>query len=71
MSQATLPTDLFIDGAFVRGEGEIERVLDPASGALLAEVPEAGAEQLHKAVSAAHRAFDAWRDTTPAERSAS
>jgi aminobutyraldehyde dehydrogenase len=70
MSQATLPTDLFIDGAFVRGEGEIERVLDPASGALLAEVPEAGAEQLHKAVSAAHRAFDAWRDTTPAERSA-
>lgn len=70
MSQATLPTDLFIDGAFVRGEGEIERVLDPACGALLAEVPEAGAEQLHKAVSAAHRAFDAWRDTTPAERSA-
>ncbi|HMQ71399.1 MAG: gamma-aminobutyraldehyde dehydrogenase [Rhodoferax sp.] len=61
---------MFIDGAFVRGEGEIERVLDPASGALLAEVPEAGAEQLHKAVSAAHRAFDAWRDTTPAERSA-
>ncbi|MBI3156379.1 MAG: gamma-aminobutyraldehyde dehydrogenase [Burkholderiales bacterium] len=70
MSQATLPTDLFIDGAFVRGDGEIERVLDPATGALLAEVPEAGAEQLHKAVSAAHRAFDAWRDTTPAERSA-
>ncbi|HMR70652.1 MAG TPA: gamma-aminobutyraldehyde dehydrogenase [Rubrivivax sp.] len=54
----------------MRGEGEIERVLAPASGALLAEVPEAGAEQLHKAVSAAHRAFDAWRDTTPAERSA-
>lgn len=63
-----LPTDLFIDGAFQRGEGEAERVLNPATGALLVEVPEASAEQLHKAVSAAHRAFDAWRDTTPADR---
>lgn len=63
-----LPTDLFIDGAFQRGEGEPERVLNPATGALLVEVPEASAEQLHKAVSAAHRAFDAWRDTTPADR---
>lgn len=63
-----LPTDLFIDGAFQRGEGEAERVLNPATGALLVEVPEASAEQLHKAVSAAHRAFDGWRDTTPADR---
>jgi aminobutyraldehyde dehydrogenase len=65
----TLPTDLFIDGAFQRGEGEPERVLNPATGALLVEVPEASTEQLHKAVSAAHRAFDAWRETTPMERS--
>jgi aminobutyraldehyde dehydrogenase len=65
----TLPTDLFIDGAFQRGEGEPERVLNPATGALLVEVPEASIEQLHKAVSAAHRAFDAWRETTPMERS--
>jgi aminobutyraldehyde dehydrogenase len=64
----TLPTELFIDGAFVAGEGEAERVLNPATGALLVEVREASAEQVHKAVSAAHRAFDAWRDTTPGER---
>ena len=64
-----LPTELFIDGAFVAGEGEPERVLNPATGALLVEVPEASAEQLHKAVSAAHRAFEAWRDTTPMDRS--
>src|SRR5690606_4006718 len=50
------------------GEGEAERVLNPATGALLVEVREASAEQVHKAVSAAHRAFDAWRDTTPGER---
>ncbi len=65
----TLPTELFIDGAFVLGEGEAERVLNPATGELLVAVPEASAEQVHKAVSAAHRAFDAWSETTPMERS--
>lgn len=64
-----LPTQLLIDGAFVTGEGEAERVLNPATGELLAAVPEASTEQVHKAVSAAHRAFDGWRDTTPMERS--
>ncbi|WP_284619920.1 gamma-aminobutyraldehyde dehydrogenase [Rubrivivax pictus] len=60
---------MLIDGAFVTGEGEAERVLNPATGELLAAVPEASTEQVHKAVSAAHRAFDGWRDTTPMERS--
>lgn len=69
MADLNLPTQLLIDGAFVTGEGEAERVLNPATGELLAAVPEASAEQLHKAVSAAHRAFDGWRDTTPMERS--
>ena len=64
-----LPTELFIDGAFVTGEGEPERILNPATGELLVAVPEASTEQVHKAVSAAHRAFDSWSETTPAERS--
>ena len=64
-----LPTELFIDGAFVTGEGEAERILNPATGELLVTVPEASTEQVHKAVSAAHRAFDSWSETTPAERS--
>jgi len=62
-------TELFIDGAFVPGEGEAERILNPSTGELLTSVPEASPEQVHKAVSAAHRAFDAWSETTPAERS--
>jgi len=66
---SNLPTDLFIDGAFVPGEGEAERVLNPATGELLVLVPEASPEQVHKAVSAAHRAFDGWSETTPMERS--
>ncbi|MBL8352372.1 MAG: gamma-aminobutyraldehyde dehydrogenase [Burkholderiaceae bacterium] len=60
---------MLIDGAFVAGEGEAEKVLNPSTGELLLALPEASAEQVHKAVSAAHRAFDAWSETTPAERS--
>jgi aminobutyraldehyde dehydrogenase len=63
-----LPTELLIDGAFVTGEGEAENVLNPATGELLVALPEASVEQVHKAVSAAHRAFDSWSDTTPMER---
>ncbi|MBL8342180.1 MAG: gamma-aminobutyraldehyde dehydrogenase [Rubrivivax sp.] len=66
---ANLPTQLFIDGAFVAGEGEAERVLNPATGALLVSLPEASPDQVHKAVSAAHRAFESWSETTPMERS--
>ena len=69
MADITLPTQLLIDGAFVTGEGEAEKVLNPATGELLLALPEASAEQVHKAVSAAHRAFDSWSETTPAERS--
>src|SRR5688572_492798 len=69
MSEPTLPTRMLIDGQFVIGEGEAERVLNPATGELLVAVPEASVEQVHRAVSAAHRAFDAWSETTPMERS--
>ena len=67
MTDIVLPTELLIDGAFQRGEGEPERVLNPSTGALLVELPEASVEQVHKAVSAAHRAFD---DITHAEHAA-
>jgi aminobutyraldehyde dehydrogenase len=64
----TLPTEMFIDGAFVRGESDAERVLNPATGELLVALPEASPDQLQKAVSAAHRAFETWGETTPMER---
>jgi aminobutyraldehyde dehydrogenase len=69
MADLTLPTDLLIDGAFVHGEGDPERVLNPSTGELLVALPEASIDQVHKAVSAAHRAFDSWSETTPMERS--
>ena len=69
MTDPAFPTRMLIDGHFVAGEGEAEKVLNPATGELLASVPEASVDQVHKAVSAAHRAFDAWSETTPMERS--
>jgi aminobutyraldehyde dehydrogenase len=63
-----LPTQLLIDGAFVAGEGEAEKVLNPATGELLVALPEASIDQVHKAVSAAHRAFETWSETTAGER---
>ena len=67
--QNLIHTDLFIDGQFVAGEGEAERVLNPATAEVIANVPEASFEQIHKAVLGANRAFDSWSDTTPQERS--
>jgi aminobutyraldehyde dehydrogenase len=64
-----LMTDMLIDGQFVRGEGDVEKVLNPATGAVIAEVPEASIEQINRAVAGAHRAFESWSETTPMERS--
>jgi len=69
MAELILPTQLLIDGAFVAGEGEAEKVLNPSTGEQLVALSEASAEQVHKAVSAAHRAFDSWSESTPMERS--
>jgi 1-pyrroline dehydrogenase len=43
-------------------------VIDPATEAVLADVPVADAGAVDRAVDAAERAFDEWADTTPAER---
>jgi len=65
-----LHTELLIEGQFVAGEGEAEKVLNPSTGETLALVPEASFEQINRAVAAARRAFDGWSQTTPAERAA-
>ena len=52
MSQLSVKpiTDCFIDGQFVTGKGEVERVLNPSTGELLVEVREATVEQIDQAV---------------------
>ena len=44
-------------------------VLEPANAEVMAEVPRAGVEEVDEAVARAKRAFPAWRDVPPAERS--
>ncbi len=65
-----MDTMLLIGGTFEKGQGPAERVLNPKTGELIVEVPEAGAAQIDGAVEAAANAFGAWSRTTPSERSA-
>jgi aminobutyraldehyde dehydrogenase len=60
---------MLIGGEFVAGESTPLEVLNPATGEVLARVPEASLEQVKAAVSAADRAFEEWSQTTPKDRS--
>jgi 1-pyrroline dehydrogenase len=48
--------------------GETMEVLNPATGEVIAEVPNATAEDVDRAVQAAKKALVEWRETTPGER---
>ncbi|WP_416548371.1 gamma-aminobutyraldehyde dehydrogenase [Limnohabitans sp. DCL3] len=63
------PTDLLIAQEMVQGEGAAEPIFNPATGEVLCLVHEASAQQVHKAVEAASKAWGTWSQTTPAERS--
>ena len=67
--QVTFYTELLINDQLIKGAGIGEPILNPATGEVLCTVPEASPEQLNAAVEAAHTAFGAWSQTTPAERS--
>ncbi|MGL4237666.1 aldehyde dehydrogenase family protein, partial [Tabrizicola sp.] len=66
----TINTALLIGAAFEPGQEAKEQILNPRTGALILEVPEASTTQIDRAVVAARKAFDGWSRTTPAERSA-
>jgi len=63
-------TQLLIDGALVKGEGALEHVLDPATGATLVDVAEASLDQVNAAVAAAEAAAPGWAEIVPKERAA-
>jgi len=63
-----LKTDLYIDGAWVKGNGTIP-VIDPSTGSAICEVATAGESECEAAISAAHRAFPSWAKTAPRVRS--
>jgi len=61
-------TKLLIKGRFVTGKGDVEDILDPATGKSIVEVAEASEEQVNAAVEAAAAAFDGWSQTAPKDR---
>ena len=67
----TIRTQMFVDGRFcASGNGRTFAVFNPATGAEIAQVPDAGDADVDAAVTAARRAFetDTWRRMPPAER---
>ncbi|MGH2527643.1 MAG: aldehyde dehydrogenase family protein, partial [Actinomycetota bacterium] len=62
---------MFIGGEWVdASDGKTRKIESPATGDVIAEVPEATAEDVDKAVRAAKTTFDeTWSDATPGERS--
>ncbi|MEG6508865.1 aldehyde dehydrogenase family protein [Methyloligella sp. 2.7D] len=65
-----LPTyKLFIDGAWVSSQrNEIADDINPATGEVFARVQQAGAEEVERAIAAAHRASESWGNTLASER---
>ncbi len=59
-----------INNASVAGSsGETEPILNPSTGEVIAHAPLSSTEDVDRAVNAAAKAFEAWSQTTPGERS--
>ena len=59
----------FVGGEPFEGSGGTQEIVDPATGAVVAEVPRCTAADVDAAVVAAGRALPGWLDATPRERS--
>src|SRR5436190_23930931 len=59
----------FVNGELVdAASGSPIPVLNPATGEEIAQAPDSGAEDVHRAVAAAQGAFEGWAAATPGER---
>lgn len=61
---------LLIDGQFITGEGEVEAIVNPATGQIIAQIKEASLAQVELATQAAANAFPSWSKTVPKDRAA-
>lgn len=65
-----IDTQLFIDGKWQQpAEGKSLPVVNPATGKEIGRVAHAGRADLDRALQAAQKGFEVWRDMVPAERS--
>jgi succinate-semialdehyde dehydrogenase/glutarate-semialdehyde dehydrogenase len=68
-NQALLRSTVFFGGQWVAADnGATLAVRDPASGSLLAKVPDCGAPETRRAIAAADAALPAWRAKTAKQR---
>ncbi|HEU5212268.1 MAG TPA: gamma-aminobutyraldehyde dehydrogenase [Gaiellaceae bacterium] len=69
MAVAVTQHKQFIGGEWVdSSSGETMEVLNPSTGEVIAEVPRGTAEDVDRAVEAAKKAWDEWRNKTPKDR---
>ena len=71
MSTAIENRQMFIGGRWQSGsDGELQDIVNPATGQVIAQVPKGTAEDVDRAVTAARKAYDeVWFDSTPRDRS--
>src|SRR5690348_7868876 len=71
MSTTLRRHEMFIGGEWTPGSGgEVQEIVNPATGKVIAHVPKGTEKDVDRAVAAARKAFDeGWSDTTPRERS--
>ncbi len=69
MTLELVETAALIDGLWIEAERTFE-VLNPADGAVIAQVADLGASETKLAIDAAHRAFPAWAARTAKDRGA-
>jgi betaine-aldehyde dehydrogenase len=59
----------FVDGEYVDAATDrTSPVVDPSTGAVVAEAPISSGEDVDRAYAAAAKAFETWRDSTPSDR---
>ena len=64
-----MKTDILINNELVKGDSEIEKIINPVNSEVIVEIPQSSNEQVNKAVESAQKAFVEWSRTTPADRS--
>lgn len=65
-----MDTQMLIGAKFEAGTETEEKILNPKTGDVILDLPEASLGQIDAAVDAAEKAFDNWAATTPGQRSA-
>jgi succinate-semialdehyde dehydrogenase/glutarate-semialdehyde dehydrogenase len=65
-----LRQEMLVDGAWIQADNDqVLEVRNPATGALVARVPNGGAAETRRAIAAAEKAMQGWRATLSKERS--